>query len=159
LDELDRGHDPAEVESRLCAELPHLAGTIRQFIARHRLLELATEPEAEEAAVPDHLGDFKVVREIGRGGMGMIYEAIQEPFRSRVALKTIRGDYAHHSPDSEGRFLREQAVLAKLHHTHIVPIFAAGKEGPLRYYAMEYVQGAALSQVMRTARAIESSTP
>jgi serine/threonine protein kinase/WD40 repeat protein len=159
LGELDRGHDPADVESRSCAEFPHLAARIRQFIARHRLLELATEPEGEEAAVPDRLGDFTVVREIGRGGMGMIYEAIQEPFRRRVALKTIRADYAHHSPDSEERFLREQAVLARLHHTHIVPIFAAGKEGPLRYYAMEYVQGAALSHMVRTARAIESVTP
>jgi serine/threonine protein kinase/WD40 repeat protein len=159
LDELDRGCDPADVERRICGEFPDLAAKVHQFLARHRILELAGEHEPDDVSVPDRLGDFKIIREIGRGGMGMIYEAVQEPFRRRVALKTIRGDYAHQSPDSEERFLREQAVLAKLHHTHIVPIFAAGKEGPLWYYAMEYVDGAALSHMVRTARAIESSTP
>ena len=124
----------------MASKLPHLAGKIRQFVARHQALELATAPEEDDASVPDRLGDFTIVREIGRGGMGMIYEAVQEPFNRRVALKTIRGDYGYRSPDSEERFLREQAVLAKLHHTNIVPIFAAGKEGSLSFYAMEYVQ-------------------
>jgi hypothetical protein len=68
LDELDRGHEPADIERRFCAELPHLIERIRAFIARHRLLELATEPDGTEDSVPDRLGDFSIVREIGRGG-------------------------------------------------------------------------------------------
>jgi hypothetical protein len=104
LDELGCGHDPADIERRICAEFPDLAGKIGRFIARHRLLELATDPEEEEDPVPDRLGDFTIVREIGRGGTGMIYAAVQEPFRRRAALKTIRGEKPRSPITWPGRF-------------------------------------------------------
>ena len=97
------------------------------------------------------LGDFRIVRQIAQGGMGAIYEAVQEPFQRRVAVKTIRGDRRHLSAGARDRFLREQAVLARLHHTHIVPIHAGGKDGDLEYFAMPYIEGAALHHVVRSA--------
>ena len=113
--------------------------------------------ESQREPRPERLGDFRIVGEIGRGGMGMIYEAVQEPFQRRVAVKTVRGELQRISGTTRDRFLREQMVLAKLHHSHIVPIHAAGEVGSLHYYAMQYIEGAALNQMVTTLRLSESS--
>ncbi len=89
--------------------------------------------------------------------MGTIYEATQEPLGRRVAVKTIRDRRQHLTGTLQVRFLREQRVLAQLHHTHIVPIHAAGHDGALQYFAMSYIDGAALHHVVRTARLHELS--
>ena len=83
--------------------------------------------------------------------MGAIFEAVQEPLGRRVAVKTITGPGRHRSDAARSRFLREQRMLARLHHTHIVPIHAAGCEGDLQYFAMPYIDGAPLSRVIRAA--------
>src|SRR5207247_1347689 len=72
--------------------------------------------------------------------------------------KTIRSG-RNTSPDWMHRFLHEREILARLHHTHIVPIFAAGQEGDLLYFAMPYIPGASLGQVIQTAQRTESRTP
>src|SRR5207245_2914836 len=86
------------------------------------------------------------------GGMGVVYEAVQQPFGRRVAVKTIKHGGRPLSPAIHARFLREQEVLARLHHSHIVPIHAAGQEGDLHYYAMPYIEGATLGNLIGTLR-------
>ncbi len=113
----------------------------------------------DRTKVNDRLGDFRIVRQIAQGGMGAIYEAVQEPFERRVAVKTIRGDRRHLSAGARDRFFREQEVLARLHHTHIVPIHAGGQDGDLEYFAMQYIEGAALHHVVRSAQLHGTTKP
>ncbi len=90
-----------------------------------------------------------MIRSIGRGGMGEVYEAVEEPLGRRVAIKTLRCK----APSSTllARFDRERRTLARLHHTNIVPIYATGSEEDLLYFAMPYLSGASLSQVIKVA--------
>jgi serine/threonine protein kinase/WD40 repeat protein len=149
-----------DVLARYCAQHPDLADDLRAMHAARRLLALSEpEPAPMPPRQPDRLGDFRIVREVAEGGMGTIYEAVQEPLGRRVAVKTIRGDRRHLSPERQSRFLREQEVLARLHHTHIVPIHAAGREGTLQYFAMPFIDGAALQGVIQSARTHGSSGP
>jgi WD40 repeat protein/serine/threonine protein kinase len=156
--DLDATSDPEDTVRRHSVLHPHLAGEFEELAAMQGRIKPAPGDAAEEPP-PQRLGDFQIVDEIGRGGMGMVYEAVQEPFQRRVAVKTVRADVARVSRTTRTRFLREQRVLAKLHHTHIVPIHAAGRAGSLHYYAMHYIEGAALSQVVASVRNLRSSSP
>ncbi|MFZ1935226.1 MAG: serine/threonine-protein kinase [Thermoguttaceae bacterium] len=100
----------------------------------------------EVAGCPPRLGDFRILRRLKIGGMGEIYEAVQEPLGRRVAVKVIRQD--RFSPELRVRFLREQQILASLHQSHIVPIHAAGTAGQLQFFAMPFIQGASLHYVI-----------
>ena len=73
------------------------------------------------------LGDFELLREIGRGGMGVVYEARQISLGRRVALKVLPPNLGM-SPDSAQRFEREARAAAKLHHTNIVPVHGIGQQ-------------------------------
>jgi serine/threonine protein kinase/WD40 repeat protein len=152
LKELEGSSDPREVLGRYCKAHPSMAGQFRTLAAARQVLVMS-EPVAEDGAkLIGRLGDFRIIRQIAQGGMGAIYEAVQEPFQRRVAVKTIRGDRRHIASGARERFIREQKVLARLHHTHIVPIHAAGQDGDLEYFAMPYIEGAALHHVVRSAR-------
>jgi serine/threonine protein kinase/WD40 repeat protein len=94
------------------------------------------------------LPDFRLLRPIARGGMGTVYEAYQESLGRRVAVKIRSGRI---SSSDQARFLREQQVLAQLHQTHIVPIHTAGQVGLWQYFAMAYIEGAPLNQVVAAA--------
>src|SRR6185312_7848675 len=96
-------------------------------------------------------GPYRVVRSIGRGGMGEVFEAVEEPLGRRVAIKTIRRSRTT-GASLLLRFDRERRTLARLHHTNIVPIYATGREEDLLYFAMPYLSGASLVQVIKTAR-------
>ncbi len=100
------------------------------------------------AASPKRLGDFEIVREIGRGGMGVVYEAWQSSLKRRVALKVLSGQLGLTS-QAVVRFRREAEAAAKLHHTNIVPIYATGEQNGTHYYAMELVEGPSLQVVLR----------
>lgn len=89
------------------------------------------------------LGDFELRREVGRGGMGTVYEAWQRSLRRVVAVKVLNQQVSA-SPRAVLRFQREAQAAAKLHHPHIVPIFGLGEENGVYYYAMEYVDGRAI---------------
>ena len=99
---------------------------------------------------PAILGDFEIRREIGRGGMGTVYEAWQRSLKRMVALKVL-ASHAGAAPTAVERFLRESQAAAKLHHTHIVPIFAQGEDQGVYYYAMELVEGRTLSAIIASA--------
>jgi WD40 repeat protein len=85
------------------------------------------------------LGDFQIVRELGRGGMGIVYEAVQRSLGRRVALKVLRASVAL-DPRRLRRFEVEAQAAASLRHPHIVPVFATGSEHGMAYYAMQYVK-------------------
>src|SRR5262249_36983782 len=93
------------------------------------------------------LGDFDIVRELGRGGMGIVYEARQVSLNRKVALKVLSGGLGLTSKAVQ-RFHREAEAAAKLHHTNIVPVYATGEEDGTYFYAMELIEGPSLDQVI-----------
>jgi len=104
----------------------------------------------------ERLGDFRIIREIGRGGMGIVYEAEQESLGRRVAVKVLPRQAlleARHL----ARFKREAHVAAGLHHTNIVQVFGVGEDDGFHYYVMQFVRGIGLDRVI-SALASEFST-
>jgi serine/threonine protein kinase/Flp pilus assembly protein TadD len=97
------------------------------------------------------LGDFRIVREVGRGGMGVVYEAVQLSLGRRVALKVLPFAAALDAKQLE-RFKNEAQAAAQLHHTNIVPVFGVGCERGLHFYAMQYIEGQTLAGVIRQLR-------
>ena len=97
------------------------------------------------------IAGYRVVRELGRGGMGTVYEAVHVGLDRPVALKVLG---THAAPDSSARrrFLNEARTAAGLHHTHIVPVFDVGQAGGLCYYAMQRIDGSGLDRVVRCLR-------
>jgi eukaryotic-like serine/threonine-protein kinase len=104
----------------------------------------------ECTAAPEFDG-FRIVREIGRGGMGIVYEAVDEVLGRRVALKVLP-DNAHVGVRQIERFKREAKAAAKLHHTNIVPVFGVGQQGDRYFYVMQYIDGQGLDAVVRELR-------
>lgn len=102
---------------------------------------------AEESLSDIQIGDYRIVRELGRGGMGVVYEAEQISLGRRVALKVLPSQ----SLSDEirvSRFQREAQAAARLHHTNIVPVFEVGQEGEHTFYAMQYIEGRSLDTVI-----------
>ena len=100
---------------------------------------------------PSSLGDYEIVREIGRGGMGVVYEAIQRSLNRHVALKVISGLISGNAKHN-ARFRREAEAAASLHHTNIVPIYGIGEDHGLQYYAMQLIDGVTLHDVIECLR-------
>src|SRR5262249_42573184 len=98
------------------------------------------------------LGDFRIVREVGRGGMGVVYEAVQLSLGRRVALKVLPFAATLDSRRLQ-RFRTEAQAAALLHHTNIVPVFAVGCERGVHFYAMQLIDGPSLAEVIRQMRA------
>src|SRR5204862_7930923 len=89
------------------------------------------------------LGAYRVLREIGRGGMGVVYEAEQESLGRHVALKVLPSNL-HADATRLERFRREARTAARLHHTNIVPVYGVGEHAGTFYYAMQYISGQGL---------------
>jgi serine/threonine protein kinase/Flp pilus assembly protein TadD len=153
-----RGERPAVTE--YAARHPDLAEQIRELFPALVMMEgvrpdpptvIGAAGSGGGAASPPRLGEYRLVREIGRGGMGVVYEAEQESLGRRVALKVLPpgalGD-AHHVE----RFQREARAAARLHHTNIVPVFGVGEEDGTHYYVMQYIEGHPLDKVLAELR-------
>jgi serine/threonine protein kinase len=112
----------------------------------------STGPHARTAIVdataPKQLGEYRILREVGRGGMGIVYEAVQESLGRHVALKVLPFQSLADANHLE-RFHREAQAAARLHHTNIVPVFGVGEHEGLHYFAMQLIQGQPLSGVLR----------
>src|SRR5215470_11808076 len=104
---------------------------------------------------PRRLGDFEIVRELGRGGMGVVYEARQLSLNRKVALKVLSGVLGLTSKAVQ-RFRREAEAAAKLHQTNIVPVHATGEQDGTHFYAMELIEGPSLDHVLRQLRASQA---
>jgi serine/threonine protein kinase len=152
-----RGERPSLTE--YADKYPDLAGDIRElFPALIKMEQLRPNrgdcpkldlgDNASAVFKLQRLGDYRILREIGRGGMGIVYEAEQEALGRRVALKVLLGPAAQ---DAKllARFRRESRTAAQLHHTNIVPVFDVGQQGNLCYYAMQFIRGQALDEVFR----------
>jgi serine/threonine protein kinase/Tfp pilus assembly protein PilF len=158
-----RGERPELTE--YAARHPELAEQIRELFPALLMMEgVRPEPEPQPPIVapapqdsPLRLGEYRIVREIGRGGMGVVYEAEQESLGRRVALKVLPpgslGDARHVE-----RFQREARAAARLHHTNIVPVFAVGEEGGTHYYAMQYIEGRPLDDVVAELRRLRAES-
>jgi len=97
------------------------------------------------------LGDYRILREVGRGGMGIVYEAQERAQGRRVALKVLPFAAAL-DPRQLQRFKNEAEAARLLQHPHIVPVFAVGSKGDVHYYAMKFVEGRTLAQVIADCR-------
>jgi serine/threonine protein kinase len=148
-----RGERPAVEE--YAAAHPELAGEIRRLFPALLMME-DLRPESSDlsggqAAVlgtpPERLGDYRILREVGRGGMGVVYEAEQESLSRRVALKVLAPQGLRHSGQLL-RFHREAKAAARLHHTNIVPVFGVGESGGQHYNVMQFIPGLGLDAVL-----------
>ena len=117
----------------------------------------AAEMGAGEAEIPQQpLGDFKLVRQIGRGGMGIVYEATQLSLGRRVAVKVLSLAAAMDEKHLQ-RFKNEAQAAANLHHTNIVPVYAVGCERGVHFYAMQLIDGQSLADVIEQLQAGKTS--
>ncbi|MCA8959259.1 MAG: serine/threonine protein kinase, partial [Planctomycetes bacterium] len=110
----------------------------------------------EPIDVPDHIGEYRIFREVGRGGMGIVYEAEQTALGRRVALKVLPHPFAR-SANARERFQREARAAAGLHHTSIVPVFDVGSVDGYDYYAMQFIAGHGLDQIADELRRLRSA--
>jgi serine/threonine protein kinase/WD40 repeat protein/Flp pilus assembly protein TadD len=152
-----RGERPAL--SEYTDKHPSLAGEIRELFPALLMME-DIRPRHDDATVAEpgtsllaesknleRLGDYRILREAGRGGMGIVYEAEQESLGRHVALKVLPGRTLL-DPQRLSRFRREAKAAARLHHTNIVPVFGVGEDAGLHYYVMQFIAGQGLDQVL-----------
>jgi serine/threonine protein kinase/tetratricopeptide (TPR) repeat protein len=159
-DRLQAGQ-PVDVEAYV-ARCPEAAERIRRLVPALEVLEgLKEAPAPEEGDAPDEaltgtLGDFRLVREIGRGGMGVVYEAQQISLGRRVALKVLPFA-AMMDPRQLARFRNEAHAAASLQHQGIVPVHFVGCERGVHYYAMQLIDGRPLSAVIAELRRLAAA--
>lgn len=101
--------------------------------------------------IPEVIGDYRLVRKIGQGGMGVVYEAIQESLGRSVALK-ILPEFHSLSLRRRKRFEREARIVARLHHSHLVEVYGIGRHGGIEYFAMQLIHGQGLDQAIDDCR-------
>jgi eukaryotic-like serine/threonine-protein kinase len=139
---------PADAEYLRCylsgLQIFHEAAT-----PHHAAGDLQSFQQAVEAG--RMIADFSLLREIGRGGMGVVYEALQTSLRRRVALKVLPFSSAHDEKQI-GRFRNEAQAAAQVRHPNIVPVYAIGEEHGVHYYAMELIEGQSLAALMHRLR-------
>lgn len=140
---------------------PDLEGQLRDILPSLLMLEDfgsvdGTPPLGSGIAVGNlpplkQLGDYQILREIGRGGMGVVYEAVQLSLGRHVALKVLPAQLVR-SANSLERFRREAQAAAQLHHSNIVPVFELGEHEGTFFYAMQFIRGQTLDQVLDEVR-------
>jgi serine/threonine protein kinase len=141
---------------QLLTSYPDLRGELEEFFAGHDEVErlaAALREGGERKPAPDlgELGDFRLLREVGRGGMGVVYEAEQVSLRRRVALKVLPFAAAL-DPRRLQRFKNEALAAAHLRYENIVPVYAVGEERGVHYYAMQFVEGRSLAALIAELR-------
>jgi serine/threonine protein kinase/formylglycine-generating enzyme required for sulfatase activity len=150
---------------------PQLAAEIKEVFPAMALMEnvaladeslagVATGPATPTEATPppQQLGDYRILREVGRGGMGIVYEAEQVSLGRHVALKVLPRKILV-DDQQRRRFEREAKAAAKLHHTNIVPVFGVGEHAGMPYYVMQFIQGLGLDEVLEELKRMQGSGP
>jgi serine/threonine protein kinase len=125
----------------------------RDFLERLAapLREVVVRPGAGPEGLPQQLGEYRLLREVGRGGMAVVYEAVQESLGRHVALKVLP-THALLAAEHRERFRREARAAALLHHSNIVPVFGVGQDRGVHFYAMQFIHGQSLDRVLRELR-------
>ena len=149
-----RGEHPTVDE--YAAQHPHLSSRIREIFPAIAVVEKLKAERSRRSigrSLPtcnalERLGDYRLIGEIGRGGMAIVYEAEHEPLGRRVAVKVLPKQSFQTSKRLQ-RFEREAQTAAKLHHSNIVPVFDFGEHGGFRYIVMQYIDGVALNEVIQ----------
>jgi serine/threonine protein kinase/WD40 repeat protein/Tfp pilus assembly protein PilF len=152
-----RGERPSLTE--YTENYPELAEQIRDLFPALVVLEelgsvegpragLSIGPVLSRGTVPERLGDYRILRQVGCGGMGIVYEAVQESLGRHVALKVL-SPHSLLTPTHRERFRREARACARLHHTNIVPVHGVGEHEGVPYYAMQFIQGQGLDEVLK----------
>ncbi|MCH8851242.1 MAG: protein kinase [Planctomycetes bacterium] len=113
------------------------------------LREAARESGGSRRVTTSVIGEYEIVREIGRGGMGVVYEAVQRSLNRSVALKVLPALLHSLRPESGERFKAEAAAAARLQHPNIVPIYDYGQDQDCHYYAMELIHGQSLGELVK----------
>ena len=160
-DRFQRGERPSLTE--YTSKHPEFAAEIRDLLPALAVTErfglVAGPPTGQHAQTatsngtePQRLGEYRILREVARGGMGIVYEAIQESLGRRVALKVLPFHSLHDANHLE-RFRREAQAAAKLHHTNIVPVFGVGEYEGVHYFAMQFINGQPLNSVLHELKA------
>lgn len=161
----EAGSDEVAIKAtieRFCTRHPLDADVIRRRIRILRgmgAFEPTPDPSQDDIdsgspaapPTPQRLGDFRLVRLLAQGGMGVIYLAIQESLGREVALKLIRPDHLYF-PAARDRFRREVEAVARMQHPSIVPVFTVGESQGLPWFAMELVHGCSASEALADLR-------
>jgi serine/threonine protein kinase len=164
LEALERGEAPNQ--QAFLARHADLAGALAECLdgleALHSVSSSTSPSTAIEAAPPEAslgtpLGDFRILREIGRGGMGVVYEAEQLSLGRRVALKVLPFAAAMDARQLQ-RFKNEAHAAAHLHHPNIVPVYAVGCERGVHYYAMQLIEGQNLASLIEGLRGADRTS-
>lgn len=153
-DRIVLGESPTLAEYR--GRFPDLADELAEFFPTLLALDDVGRSEAEpdsldsadsNPSLPERLGDYRILREVGRGGMGIVYEAVQESLGRHVALKVLPY-FAALKESRLQRFHRESRSAARLHHASIVPVFGVGEHDGVYYYVMQLIDGHGLDTVI-----------
>jgi serine/threonine protein kinase len=142
---LEHGGEP-ELQ-RFLGDHPADAPRVSSRVEALRSRGLLDPNDAGVSSVPQRLGDFKLLRELGSGGMGVVYLAEQVSLKRRVALKLLQPSHLFF-PHARARFQREIETVARLHHPGIVPVYLVGEDQGLPWFAMERVEGCTLAEVL-----------
>jgi serine/threonine protein kinase len=170
VEALEEGREPDR--GRFLAAHPDFRPDLEAFLAGHDEVARLTAPlraaaggdahgligahgDEPDDAPADHgeLGDFRLLREVGRGGMGVVYEAEQISLRRRVALKVLPFAAAI-DPRRLQRFKTEALAAAHVQHEKIVPVHAVGCERGVHYYAMQFIDGQSLAALIGDLRVL-----
>jgi serine/threonine protein kinase/tetratricopeptide (TPR) repeat protein len=153
MERLRQGQRPSIEE--YAARHPGLAEEIRDLFPTIAVTERLKARQAQSTdgratlgpARLERLGDFRIIREIGRGGMGVVFEAEQESLGRRVAVKVLPRQVLLDEKHLK-RFEREARIAANLHHTNIVEVFGVGEQDGFHYYVMQFIRGVGLDAII-----------
>ncbi len=155
VDAIRQGKCPTVEE--FARRYPDHADEIREVLPALVMIEKAKDSDTSRPRCPTdataseppikQLGDYQILREVARGGMGVVYEAEQLSLGRHVAIKVLSA-VARLDSRQLGRFQREARSAARLHHTNIVPVFGVGEQDGLHYYVMQFIQGLGLDLVL-----------
>jgi WD40 repeat protein/serine/threonine protein kinase/TPR repeat protein len=157
LERLRKGETPDI--SQYTQRHPELAEQIRELFPMLGMMEDVRPADGDVSATIDghvdgkaktklvRLGEYRILREVGHGGMGIVYEAEQESLGRHVALKVLK-THSLLDPKQLQRFHREARAAARLHHTNIVPVHGVGQHDGMHFYIMQFIQGQGLDQIL-----------
>ncbi len=162
LGDLEKGARPDR--RALAARFPDLADAMAPYLdavdmvhaAAPLLQQSGADRPVMDAYPTEPLGDFRIVREVGRGGMGIVYEAVQLSLGRRVALKVLPFAAALDAKQLQ-RFKNEAQAAANLHHPNIVPVYFVGTERGVHFYAMQLIDGQNLAVLIDEMRRREAA--